>query len=95
MRITAPPIVAPCYYGIDIPTRRELIASTKSVEEIRKFIGADSLGYLSLEAVLRSVEDRKQYCSACFTDRYPTDIANDEKQKNLFGKDEDSPVRAE
>ena len=95
MRITAPPIIAPCYYGIDIPTRHELIASTKSVEEIRKFIGADSLGYLSLEAVLRSVEDRKQYCSACFTDHYPTDIVNDEKQKNLFGKNGDSPASAE
>jgi amidophosphoribosyltransferase len=90
MRITAPPIVAPCYYGIDIPTRRELIASTKSVEEIRKFIGADSLGYLSLEAVLRAVEDNKHYCSACFTNKYPTDVdpAINEKQRNLFGKEE-------
>jgi amidophosphoribosyltransferase len=95
VRITAPPIVAPCFYGIDIPTRRELIASTKSVEEIRKFIGADSLGYLSLEAVLRSVEDKKQYCSACFTNRYPTDVAGDGIQKDLFGKKEDLPSRAE
>jgi amidophosphoribosyltransferase len=85
MRITAPPIIAPCYYGIDIPTRHELIASSKSVEEICKFIGADSLGYLSLEAVLRSVEDKKQYCAACFSDCYPTDIAVDERQRNLFG----------
>jgi amidophosphoribosyltransferase len=95
MRITAPPIMAPCYYGIDIPTRHELIASTKSVEEIRKFIGADSLGYLSLEAVLRSVEDKKQYCSACFTDRYPTDVANDNRQRQLFGRDEDPRSAAE
>lgn len=91
MRITAPPIVAPCYYGIDIPTRRELIASTKSVEEIRKFIGADSLGYLSLEAVLRAVEDNKHYCSACFTNKYPTDVdpAINEKQGSLFGREEE------
>jgi amidophosphoribosyltransferase len=92
MRITAPPIIAPCYYGIDIPTRHELIASTKSVEEIRKFIGADSLGYLSLEAVLRAVEDNNRYCSACFTDKYPTDVANDpaayEKQRSLFGRED-------
>jgi amidophosphoribosyltransferase len=92
MRITAPPIIAPCYYGIDIPTRHELIASTKSVEEIRKFIGADSLGYLSLEAVLRAVEDNKRYCSACFTDKYPTDVASDpaayEKQRSLFGRED-------
>jgi amidophosphoribosyltransferase len=90
VRITAPPIVAPCFYGIDIPTRRELIGSTKSVEEIRRFIGADSLGYLSLEAVLKSVEDKKQYCSACFSDQYPTAVVTDEKQLSLFGKGESS-----
>ena len=87
MRITAPPIIAPCYYGIDIPTRRELIASTKSVEEICRFIGADSLGYLSLEAVLKAVGDKKQYCSACFTDNYPTEVASIERQRSLFGDD--------
>jgi amidophosphoribosyltransferase len=93
MRITAPPIIAPCYYGIDIPTRRELIASTKSVEEIRKFIGADSLGYLSLEAVLRSVEDNKRYCSACFTNKYPTNVTGDaavfEMQRSLFDREQE------
>jgi amidophosphoribosyltransferase len=89
VRITAPPIIAPCYYGIDIPTRRELIASTKSVEEICRFIGADSLGYLSLEAALRAVEDRKNYCAACFTDDYPTAIAIDDRQGNLFAKERD------
>jgi amidophosphoribosyltransferase len=90
VRITAPPIVAPCFYGIDIPTRGELIGSTKSVEEIRKFIGADSLGYLSLEAVLKSVVDNRQFCSACFSDNYPTDIVIDEKQLSLFQKGENS-----
>jgi amidophosphoribosyltransferase len=89
MRITAPPIVAPCYYGIDIPTRRELIGSTKSVKEICEFIGADSLGYLSLDAVLQSVGDGTQFCSACFTDRYPTDIIINEKQQSLFNKEEE------
>lgn len=83
VRITAPPIVSPCYYGIDIPTKHELIASTKSVEETRKFIGADSLGYLSLESVLKAVEDNGRYCAACFTGRYPTD-AEDAIQKGLF-----------
>ncbi len=86
LRITSPPIVGPCYYGIDTPTKRELIASTKSVEDIRKFIGADSLGYLSLEAMLESVADTGRFCSACFTDRYPTDIAHEDRQKELFGK---------
>jgi len=93
MRITSPPIIAPCYYGIDIPTRHELIASSKSVEEIRKFIGADSLGYLSLEAVMRAVEDNRDYCAACFTNKYPTDVTGDtavfEKQKSLFNRDDD------
>jgi amidophosphoribosyltransferase len=91
LRITAPPIVAPCYYGIDIPTRGELIASSKSVEEIRKFIGADTLGYLSLESVLRSVADAEQYCAACFTDVYPDEPDGEAKQKNLFGADESAP----
>jgi len=86
MRITAPPLVAPCFYGIDIPTRRELIGSEKSVSEIRKFIGADSLGYLSLDAVLKSVGDNNNFCSACFTDRYPTDVVNDDRQQSLFSK---------
>jgi amidophosphoribosyltransferase len=93
MRITSPPLVAPCYYGIDIPTRRELIASTKSVDEICEFIGADSLGYLSLEATLRAVDDKRQFCSACFTGSYPTEVVPLERQKNLFvevaGRDDD------
>jgi amidophosphoribosyltransferase len=83
MRITAPPIISPCYYGIDIPTKHELIASSKSVEEICRFISADSLGYLSLEAVLQAVKDNGNYCSACFTGTYPTDAGN-EVQKSLF-----------
>ncbi len=90
-RVTAPPIVAPCYYGIDIPTRGELIASTKSVEEICRFIGADTLGYLSLDAVLRSVMDGQRYCSACFTDHYPTEVVPEEKQGSLFGESEKGP----
>ena len=90
IQITAPPIVAPCFYGIDTPTRGELIASSKSVEEICSFIGADSLGYLSLEAVLQSVEDKKQYCSACFSDQYPTDVARDDRQRSLFDNTDES-----
>ena len=87
MRITSPPVIAPCYYGIDIPTRRELIGSTKSVDEIRDFIGADSLGYLSLESTLRAVDDRNQYCSACFTDTYPTEVIPLERQRSLFAEE--------
>lgn len=90
VRITSPPLIAPCYYGIDIPTRHELIAYAKSVDEIREFIGADSLGYLSLEALLKSVEDRKQYCTACFTGKYPTEVVIDERQRSLFPDRESS-----
>ncbi|MBP1596761.1 MAG: amidophosphoribosyltransferase [Acidobacteria bacterium] len=86
VRITSPPIVGPCYYGIDTPTKGELIASFKSVAEIEKFIGADSLRYLSLESLLRSVGEGDRYCSACFTNRYPTDVVQQDRQKELFGK---------
>jgi amidophosphoribosyltransferase len=86
VRITSPPIVGPCYYGIDTPTRRELIASTKSVEDIRKFIGADTLGYLSLKSMMEAVGNGERFCSACFTNRYPTQVVREEGQRELFGK---------
>ncbi len=75
MRISCPPTISPCYYGIDTPTKKELIASTHSVEEIRDFIGADSLGYLSLEGLRQAVKDTQgQYCLACYTGQYPTAV---------------------
>ena len=85
-RITSPPILGPCYYGIDTPTKRELIGANRSVEEIQKFIGADSLGYLSLDSLLKAVGDENNHCSACFTDRYPTEVVHQERQKELFGR---------
>jgi amidophosphoribosyltransferase len=87
VRITSPPIIGPCYYGIDTPTKRELIAASKSVEEIRRFIGADTLHYLSLDSLLKSVGEGEHFCTACFTDHYPTDVAQEERQKELFGKE--------
>jgi amidophosphoribosyltransferase len=74
LRISAPPTAHPCYYGIDTPTQKELLASRSSVEEIRKFIGADSLGYLSLEGLLEVCESRsgEGFCHACFSGSYPT-----------------------
>jgi amidophosphoribosyltransferase len=75
MRISCPPTVSPCYYGIDTPTKKELIASTHSVEEIRQYIGADTLGYLSLEGLRQAVADTQgHYCLACYTANYPTTI---------------------
>ena len=75
MRISCPPTISPCYYGIDTPTRKELIASTHSVEEIRQYIGADTLGYLSLENLRKAVVDTEgRFCNACYTANYPTVI---------------------
>ncbi|MDE3109012.1 MAG: amidophosphoribosyltransferase, partial [Acidobacteriota bacterium] len=75
VRISCPPTVSPCYYGIDTPRREELIASQKSPEEIRRFLGADSLGYLSLESLRAAVGDTQgKYCTACYTGVYPTEL---------------------
>ncbi len=75
LRVSCPPTVSPCFYGIDTPTRQELIASTHNVEEIRKYIEADTLGYLSLDGMRRAVGDHDgRYCLACYTASYPTTI---------------------
>jgi amidophosphoribosyltransferase len=74
MRICAPPMINPCYLGLDTARRSELIASHMSVEEIRQHIGADSLGYLSLEGLLASVGDDTRYCRACFNGDYPVPV---------------------
>jgi amidophosphoribosyltransferase len=71
MRISSPPCIGPCFYGIDTPTRQELIATTHSVEEIRKFITADSLAYLSIEGIRDIVPNPENYCCACFNNDYP------------------------
>ncbi|MEE8347766.1 MAG: amidophosphoribosyltransferase [Dehalococcoidia bacterium] len=75
MRICSPPIQHPCYFGIDMASQWELIASSKSVEEIRQHIGADSLDYLSIEGLMRAVEQgRDSVCTACFTGDYPMPV---------------------
>ena len=75
MRICAPPIKYPCFFGVDMATRKELIAAHKSVEEIRQFIGADTLGYLSLDGLMKSVNlPRDSFCTACFTGDYPIPV---------------------
>ncbi len=72
VRVTSPPIIAPCYYGMDFPTKDELIASNKKVEEIREYLGVESLGYLSLEGMIGAVsKDTSGFCTACFTGDYP------------------------
>ena len=77
LRLASPPITGPCLYGIDTPTREELIAATHSIEEIREFLGVDSLGYLSLPGMLRAAGSEEGYCHACFSGQYPTPIPGD------------------
>ncbi len=78
MRISCPPTISPCYYGVDTPSRKQLIAANKTVEEIRDFIGADSLAYVSLEGLKQACGDGEQttYCTACYTGQYPTDFVS-------------------
>jgi len=77
VRLASPPIIGPCHYGIDTPTREELIGATHSIEEIREYLGVDSLGYLSLEGMLQAAGDRNRFCHACFSGQYPTEISED------------------
>jgi amidophosphoribosyltransferase len=74
LRISCPPTISPCFYGVDTPSKRELIAANKSLEEIRQFIEADSLAYLSLDGLLKACETKEKsgYCTACYTGNYPT-----------------------
>ena len=79
MRIACPPTISPCFYGVDTPSRSELIAATQSLDEIRDFIGADTLAYLSLDGLLRAVRPESQsYCTSCYTGRYPVALPRDE-----------------
>jgi amidophosphoribosyltransferase len=80
MRISCPPTISPCFYGVDTPTKRELIASSHTVEEICTYIEADSLGYLSYDGLLRAcgdVERKGYFCTACYTGRYPVEFPDD------------------
>ena len=80
LRISCPPTISPCFYGVDTPKRAELIAATHSLDEIRRYIGADSLGYLSLEGLLSSVgQARSSYCTSCYTGEYPVAFPRNEK----------------
>jgi amidophosphoribosyltransferase len=75
-RIASPPTIGPCFYGVDTPSRTQLIASHKSVEEIRQFIGADTLAYLTVEGMRKAAgeTEKKHYCTACFDGKYPTPL---------------------
>jgi amidophosphoribosyltransferase len=81
LRISCPPTLSPCFYGVDTPTKKELIAANNTVEEICKFVEADSLGFLPLPLLRKAVGDSEHldYCYACYTGDYPTDIVNIEE----------------
>jgi amidophosphoribosyltransferase len=75
LRISCPPTISPCYYGVDTPSQEELIAARHSAEEIRRFVEADSLGYLSIDGLNKAVDDtKKRFCYACYTGDYPTPL---------------------
>ena len=77
-RVASPPITGPCYYGIDTPTKGELIGASHSIAQIREHLGVDSLGYLSLEGMLRAAGgEPAEFCHACFSGDYPTEIPDD------------------
>ena len=78
LRISCPPTKSPCYYGVDTPSKNQLIAASKSVEEIREYIGADSLAYLSLDGLRRAAGENEKltYCTACYTGNYPTQLVD-------------------
>ncbi|MGH9160768.1 MAG: amidophosphoribosyltransferase, partial [Vicinamibacteraceae bacterium] len=78
MRISCPPTISPCFYGVDTPRRAELIAATHSLDEIRTYIEADSLAYLSLDGMLQAVApDEPAYCTSCYTGQYPVEFPRD------------------
>jgi amidophosphoribosyltransferase len=81
MRISCPPTISPCYYGVDTPRKDQLIAANKTIEQIRDYIGADSLAYLSLDGLRRACGEGEKttYCSACYSGKYPTDIVDVEE----------------
>ena len=93
VRISCPPTISPCYYGVDTPDKADLIAANMTVEEIREFIGADSLGYLSLEGLIESTGlDANKSCVACWNGKYPTRITG--RAETLWER-EHEPVIAE
>jgi amidophosphoribosyltransferase len=80
LRISCPPTISPCYYGVDTPDREELIAANHTIEKIREYTGADSLAYLSTEGLKKAVEDTQgEFCYSCYTGHYPTDLVGIEQ----------------
>ncbi|MEZ5360439.1 MAG: amidophosphoribosyltransferase [Candidatus Zixiibacteriota bacterium] len=82
-RVSSPPIIAPCFFGIDMPSRKQFIANQKTIEEIRKYIKVESLGYLSVEGMLAMPSlPHSDFCVGCFTNKYPIQVDTSDGQKN-------------
>jgi amidophosphoribosyltransferase len=79
VRISCPPTISPCYYGVDTPSLSELIAANQDIEQIRDYVEADSLAYLSLDSLREAIRDsERHFCYACYTGHYPTLIQIDD-----------------
>ena len=75
MRVSCPPIRYPCFYGVDFPTKKELVANNKTLDEIREFLGVESLGYMSLEGMQSCAsQSADNYCTACWSGKYPIPV---------------------
>jgi amidophosphoribosyltransferase len=81
MRVSCPPTISPCFYGVDTPSKKELIAANQTIDEIRAYIGADSVAYLSLDGLKKACADGEKttYCTACYTGTYPTTLVDVEE----------------
>ncbi len=83
-------MVSPCYFGIDTPSTNQLVGAVYTVEEIRKLIGADSLGYISIDGLLKTVEGSScQFCTGCFNGQYPMEVPCHDKEDIKHRKQED------
>lgn len=84
MMVSCPPLISPCFYGIDFPTKKELIAANHTLDQVREFVGVDTLNYISLDGMLNSmILPREEFCTACFTGDYPTSICKPPSKKAL------------
>ena len=84
LRVSSPPLRHPCYYGVDIPTREDLIAANMTIPELEDYLNLDSLGYLSEEGMYRALGDGRRFCDACFTGAYPVQVEGDMDDKLVF-----------
>jgi amidophosphoribosyltransferase len=75
-RVASPPVISPCYYGIDMPTKEELIGATHSIDEIARHLSVDSLGYLSLDGLHAAVAEHGPFCDACFSGSYKAPLVD-------------------